>query len=39
MESVVILEVDEKELPELQYIYEMDEVTDEDLVDIDDTFK
>ena len=38
-EEVVKLEVDEKQLPQLQYVYEMDEATDKDLSEEEEVFK
>ena len=39
VEGVIKLDVDEKQLPKLQYIYETDEDTDEDPLDEDNTFE
>ena len=38
-EEVIKLEVDEEQLPPLQYIYETDETTDEDPSDEEEAFK
>ena len=39
VESIIKLAVDEKQPPKLQYVYEMDEDTEEDPLDEDDAFE